>query len=338
MAAADDLEAVLDRVARGRYTDADFHRLRNAVWVRGDSNTLQVGHNNVRIGRGSVQVGDRHYHGIEARNLSEVLKSLAYTDQVHPGRGGPSVGRGALRSFGGFVFTIGMLVIAGGVLVFLLSMVPLMKGADYTQPTDQMIGGFVVAAVGMVVTWIGQVIRRLGTQAIEIGATVDPATLSVGLAAVVARLVPVLTGLGESAAQSAAEEAARRLGEASVQRVATLWQRLWAGMSRRPTAWQAVAQAAADAQGAAGGQGALARELAPLLRAQPGLAREVAELLQQIPAEWRAQAVAARGVGSVHVTGDRNVVQSGGMYNISTGDGGNVHVGDRHYGPNHPRG
>jgi hypothetical protein len=102
-----------------------------------------------------------HHRSKDTHNGRVILpRALTTTDTVSFGRDGPSLGRGALRSFGGFVFTIGALGLIIGVAMFLLGFVPLMENPDsYSGPPDQVITGFVIAGIGMVVTWIGQIVR-----------------------------------------------------------------------------------------------------------------------------------------------------------------------------------
>jgi hypothetical protein len=68
----------------------------------------------------------------------------------------------------------------------------------------------------------------------------DPVTLSMGLVAVIARLLPFLTGLGEAAGNAAAESAGRAIGDAAVKRSTALWDRLWPKLRSEASARQVV--------------------------------------------------------------------------------------------------
>jgi hypothetical protein len=158
----DRTQAVLDRVVNGTYTDTDLRWLQNAISVTGDQNMVQVGRYNIPLLHGhNIHVGDRIYQGANADAIRNVLSRFVPAMPVSFGRDGPNVSKGSLRSFGGFVFTVGALGLIGGVALFLVSFVPMMKNPDAysTGPSDEMITGFVTAGIGMVTTWIGILIR-----------------------------------------------------------------------------------------------------------------------------------------------------------------------------------
>lgn len=153
----------------------------------------------------------------------------------------------------------------------------------------------------------------------------DPVTLSAGLVAVLAPLLPYLTGIGKAAAGVAVERAGKALGEAAVRRSAALWDRLWPQLRGQAPAREAVA-AIAEHPDDKGARTALAREVAVLLGGDPELAREAAALIRQV----RDRGVAI-DVGDIAISGDQNVVQVG-EHNISIGGAHNVEIHDR----NHP--
>jgi hypothetical protein len=150
----------------------------------------------------------------------------------------------------------------------------------------------------------------------------DPVTLSVGLVAVIARLLPFLTGMGEAAGNAAAESAGRAIGDAAVKRSTALWDRLWPKLRGEASARQAVAAVAKNPD-AGHGRTMLAHAIAPVLAHDPELAREAAALLRQVRGT-------VNDIGEITVTGDGNVTQVG-ETNISIGKARDVDIRNRNH-------
>jgi hypothetical protein len=150
----------------------------------------------------------------------------------------------------------------------------------------------------------------------------DPVTLSVGLVAVIARLLPFLTGMGEAAGNAAAESAGRAIGDAAVKRSTALWDRLWPKLRGEASARQAVAAVAKNPD-AGHGRTMLAHAIAPVLAHDPELAREAAALLRQVRGT-------VNDIGEITVTGDGNVTQVG-ETNISIGKARDVGIRNRNH-------
>jgi hypothetical protein len=148
----------------------------------------------------------------------------------------------------------------------------------------------------------------------------DPVTLAAGFVAVVARLLPFLTGIGEAAGNAAATSAGKAIGDAAVKRSTALWDRLWPHLRGKNAARQAVTVLANDPAGVSARR-ELAHEIAPVLGRDPEMAREVAALIRHV--KDRGVSI---DVGDISVKGRGNVVQVG-ETNISIGDAGDVHFG-----------
>jgi hypothetical protein len=148
-------------------------------------------------------------------------------------------------------------------------------------------------------------------------------TLAAGLVAVVARLLPFLTGIGEAAGNAAAGSVGRAIGDAAVKRSTALWDRLWPRLRGKTSARHAIT-ALANNPDIESARRQLAREITPVLANDPELASEVAALLTQV--EDRRLAI---DVGDISVSGDRNLVQLG-QTNISIGEARDVDMGGRH--------
>jgi hypothetical protein len=150
----------------------------------------------------------------------------------------------------------------------------------------------------------------------------DPITLSAGLVAVLARLLPFLTGMGEAAGNAAADSAGRAIGDAAVKRSTALWDRLWPKLRGETFARQAVTAVAKNPDGEHG-RTMLARAIAPVLAQNPELAREATALLRQVRGT-------VNDIGKITVTGDGNVMQIG-VNNISIGKARDVDIRNRNH-------
>ncbi len=74
---ADDIQALLDRLAAGTHTEADFATLRHALLVSGQKNVVQIGKYNVQIGAGQrIHIGDVIYQGTEATAICSALREV----------------------------------------------------------------------------------------------------------------------------------------------------------------------------------------------------------------------------------------------------------------------
>lgn len=71
------IEAILERIAQGKYTEADIAELRRIVIVKREENIVQLGKYSVPITEGKdFHIGDRIYRGIDAEAIRQVLQSL----------------------------------------------------------------------------------------------------------------------------------------------------------------------------------------------------------------------------------------------------------------------
>jgi hypothetical protein len=136
----------------------------------------------------------------------------------------------------------------------------------------------------------------------------DPVTLSTGVA-VLARLLPFLTGVGEAAGEAAAGEFGTAIGTAAVRRSTQLWDKIWPQLRNDPGARQAVGTLARKPN-RDDAQQQLAAALARILAGDPKLADEVSALVEQVHSRGVAVDTGRVDV-DVRVTGDNNVVQYG---------------------------
>ena len=91
----DDMNAILDRIAAGTYTESDIAALRQTLIVSGDRNVVQLGKYNLNIHQGrDIQVGDRHYHGSDAEAIQAIIRQLLeeYFGSKNPGIGNEKTG------------------------------------------------------------------------------------------------------------------------------------------------------------------------------------------------------------------------------------------------------
>lgn len=155
MARSAEVRELLDRVARDEYTDDDLSRLRRMVKVRGDGSAVRVGRYNVNLDNArNILVGDRVYRGVDAEILRDVLVDVAQGQ--HP--------RGWPRSFSGLIVTAGILLALGGMATFFYELWSLMgttplPGQSGGPPTEVILG-FSLAVVGVIVAAVGQLGRR----------------------------------------------------------------------------------------------------------------------------------------------------------------------------------
>jgi hypothetical protein len=147
-------------------------------------------------------------------------------------------------------------------------------------------------------------------------------TLSAGLVALLAPLLPYLTGIGKAAADAAAERTGQAIGKAALQRSTALWRRLWPRLHDQRRAREAVIAIARD-PAAEQARAVLADEIAVLLTGDPKLASETAALLRKV----RNRGVRI-DVERIKISGDQNVVQLG-EHNLSIGQAQNVEILDR---------
>lgn len=140
----------------------------------------------------------------------------------------------------------------------------------------------------------------------------EPATLAAGLVAVLARLLPFLTGMGEATGNAVADSAGKAIGDAAIKRSTALWDQLWPKLRGEASARRAVT-AVAENPDAEHDRTVLAGAIASVLARDPKLAREATVLLEQVQ------------IGEITVTGDGNVVQSG-KTNISIGKARGVDI------------
>jgi hypothetical protein len=135
------------------------------------------------------------------------------------------------------------------------------------------------------------------------------------------------------AGEKAAEEAGTKLGSAAWERAKGLWSRLRPQIEAKPTAQEAVTDAAA-APHDEDAQAALRLQLKKLFTENEELAREIGQ-------QWAAaqaagvtiiasgeRSVAAQNItGSTIITGDHNTVQSG-KYNVRIDKASGLAIGD----------
>ena len=157
----------------------------------------------------------------------------------------------------------------------------------------------------------------------------DIATLAKDVALFLTPFLPYLLKAGEKAA----EEAGTKLGSEAWERAKGLWSRLRPQLEAKPTAQEAVIDAAA-APHDEDAQAALRLQLKKLLTENEELAREIGQ-------QWAAaqaagvtiiasgeRSVAAQNItGSTIITGDHNTVQSG-KYNVRIDKASGLAIGD----------
>ena len=158
---------------------------------------------------------------------------------------------------------------------------------------------------------------------------VDIAALAKEVALFLTPFLPYLLKAGEKAA----EEAGTKLGSAAWERAKGLWSRLRPQIEAKPTAQEAVTDAAA-APHDEDAQAALRLQLKKLFTENEELAREIGQ-------QWAAaqaagvtiiasgeRSVAAQNItGSTIITGDHNTVQSG-KYNVRIDKASGLAIGD----------
>jgi len=155
MARSAEVRELLDRVAHDEYTDDDLSRLRHMVKVRGDGSAVRVGRYNVNLGNArNIPIGDRVYRGVDAEILRDVLVDVS--------RG--QLPRGWPRSFSGLIVTAGILLALGGLATFFYGLWSLMGTTPVPGqsggPPKEVILGFSLVVVGVIVAAIGQLGRR----------------------------------------------------------------------------------------------------------------------------------------------------------------------------------
>lgn len=154
MAHSDELERAFDRIAAGVHTDHDLRLLRAATRRRDARSALQIGRYNIDLHRGeNVHIGDRTYYGADADAIRAALEDLEGFDT--------GIARGSLRSFGGFVIAVGMVIsLIGAAMFFSGITADLGSPALPTDgPPSEVTGGFGLAAFGAVISAVGQIIR-----------------------------------------------------------------------------------------------------------------------------------------------------------------------------------
>lgn len=84
----DDLEkikAILDRIAKGKYTSTDLESLRQFLITRNSESFIQLGKNIVgKIDGREIQIGDRIYQGASAETIRNVLKQILDESRPNP--------------------------------------------------------------------------------------------------------------------------------------------------------------------------------------------------------------------------------------------------------------
>ena len=159
----------------------------------------------------------------------------------------------------------------------------------------------------------------------------DLAQLAQTVTAFLSPFLPYLLKAGEKAA----EEAGKKVGGDAWERAKTLWSKLRPKVEAKPTAQEAVKDAAAAPQDE-DAQAALRLQLKKILAEDETLAAEVAHLWEEaeaasvtvIASGERPVAIGGDVSGSTIVTGDQNVVQQG-KYNVSIGEAKRVVIGDQ---------
>lgn len=137
----------------------------------------------------------------------------------------------------------------------------------------------------------------------------DPATIAVGITAIIGPFLPFLVKSGEEAAK----EAGKRFGAATWERVSGIWSKLLPKVESTPSAMSAVERATARPDDSRA-TGALELELEEILKQDPRLLHELGKALQE--AQVGGFTVSASGNRSIAIGG--NVTGS----RFSTGDQG----------------
>ncbi len=157
----------------------------------------------------------------------------------------------------------------------------------------------------------------------------DIAALAKDVALFLTPFLPYLLKAGEKAA----EEAGTKLGSEAWERAKGLWSRLRPQLEAKPTAQEAVIDAAA-APHDEDAQAALRLQLKKLLTENEELAHEIERQLAAAQAARVTiiasgeRSVAAQNItGSTIITGDHNTVQSG-KYNVRIDKASGLAIGD----------
>ena len=159
----------------------------------------------------------------------------------------------------------------------------------------------------------------------------DLGTVAAAAAPLLAELIPVLTGLGESAAKSVAENFGSRLGADVYGRVSRSWERLWPVLQADPVGAPAV-RALLDGGADDRKVGELESALRRAVEAHPELAADLQATLRSVPPHVLHQIGNRYDVGGHH-----NTVQSGHINFSVQGPAQNVRIGnDVHLPPADP--
>lgn len=135
----------------------------------------------------------------------------------------------------------------------------------------------------------------------------DPFTISAGLVAVLAPLLPALGRLGGAAADRVAQRVGEAVGDTAVRGAAALWRRLGPALAQRPDAAEAITTLSADPADVRALR-VLQGRLAMLLDADPDLLRAGADV---VAAHERHVVSTVHGDGNVVQQGDGNITISG---------------------------
>jgi hypothetical protein len=143
----DDIRAIFDRIVAGRQSRADIDELRDLL-VRGDRNVVQLGSHNISLqGAREIHIDNRSYYGAEADAIRAALVDIV-------------PGRGALRSVGGFIITIGIVIALVGMGMFFYSLLSVLGSPPgrFAGPPPGIITGFGIAVAGVFVGILGTLV------------------------------------------------------------------------------------------------------------------------------------------------------------------------------------
>jgi hypothetical protein len=71
-----NLQAILQRIAAGKQTDADFSALRDSIVVSGTSNVVQVGKYNINIKGKRIRVGNLVFQEADADAIKDAVRKV----------------------------------------------------------------------------------------------------------------------------------------------------------------------------------------------------------------------------------------------------------------------
>ena len=142
------IRAILRKVASGSHEDRDIDYLRKSMRSN-DRNIIQFAGTNVYLEQGGeVYIDSTVIRGADADAIRDVMQDLL---DEHDG----DIPRGALRSFGGFIYGAGLLIGVGSVALGMIGGIPGESGSSRGNFSNMFVG----LIIGAILTVIGQLLR-----------------------------------------------------------------------------------------------------------------------------------------------------------------------------------